>query len=684
MTSLDFVKELVNAFNVSNYGSKVNTNFVVEGDNIVVKFNCGQRSAKRYLSQMARDLVREYYSDESVAGHFFDLKSFPFNFDKGRWTFNKAGTQFTVPIGSGVIFNLKVHFAEEFRSEVRHQMIREIGGNSQHIKEILNKNIQQVAMDTSPHYIKCLWFNNPGIQAHFMKVLRAKMQKYSFDLLDFCCIDGNKVYFTNVENIDLVRSVTEVAKKRSGYHFRFPSRNDLKVRKYKGAMGALIFSLTGIPVYGYYRDNFIDEDRISNGDHFAFIPITKEGNNLRYLARMEADKINAKFSHDILTNVRGQTEATRSNEFGEVYALSDRQIALLIPVIIENSVINKDGQIEIDPELRFRALSRSPSTELSDMELESPTCSQGGVKDSPRQGSEREEETEPFLGVLEIDPSQSTCSLRAWDSSTFLNLEVSNEESEKQQVTDKSDRKSSDEYSEAKSQDSKSPKKHGGGFFCKEGPLAKLSSFKRHDEGRDTTRSTPETPVTEKLPVSESSSSFPGRIKAKSNPPSGVTSPTHEGGPEWQQRLDPDQREELCKVLSPEMKEKLNSGFFLPEYEKLLHLLYVDSETLRSLLSTSEGAEQVCSVLPPEKGKQLHPDLPFKAKKGLLFKFFDDEQEISRNVSTSSADSGLGKSLERGQSPSLIEKFNDKSLINSRVDSPNIKKYLQEGKEVFV
>ncbi|KAB2977676.1 hypothetical protein, partial [Wolbachia endosymbiont of Nasonia oneida] len=439
MTSLDFVKELVNAFNVSNYGSKVNTNFVVEGDNIVVKFNCGQRSAKRYLSQMARDLVREYYSDESVAGHFFDLKSFPFNFDKGRWTFNKAGTQFTVPIGSGVIFNLKVHFAEEFRSEVRHQMIREIGGNSQHIKEILNKNIQQVAMDTSPHYIKCLWFNNPGIQAHFMKVLRAKMQKYSFDLLDFCCIDGNKVYFTNVENIDLVRSVTEVAKKRSGYHFRFPSRNDLKVRKYKGAMGALIFSLTGIPVYGYYRDNFIDEDRISNGDHFAFIPITKEGNNLRYLARMEADKINAKFSHDILTNVRGQTEATRSNEFGEVYALSDRQIALLIPVIIENSVINKDGQIEIDPELRFRALSRSPSTELSDMELESPTCSQGGVKDSPRQGSEREEETEPFLGVLEIDPSQSTCSLRAWDSSTFLNLEVSNEESEKQQVTDKSD-----------------------------------------------------------------------------------------------------------------------------------------------------------------------------------------------------------------------------------------------------
>ncbi|MGL5029489.1 MAG: hypothetical protein ACRC6C_05370 [Wolbachia pipientis] len=287
--------------------------------------------------------------------------------------------------------------------------------------------------------------------------------------------------------------------------------------------------------------------------------------------------------------------------------------------------------------------------------------------------------------------------LEAWDNSISSKLGVSedspkdtenicNEEPEKQQVTDKSDRKSSDEYSEAKSQESESPKKqHGGGWFCKE--RKKVSPLKRRSVERDTmcsissSRSDLVHNVTEKPPLSKRPAS---ERRAKNNPSSEVTSPTHEGGPEWQQRLSPDQREELCKVLSPEMKEKLNSGFFLPGYEKLLHLLYVDSETLRSLLSTSEGAEQVCSVLPPEKGKQLHPDLPFKAKKGLLFKFFGDEQEISRNVSTSSADSGLGKSLERGQSPSLIEKFNDKSLINSRVDSPNIKKYLQEGKEVFV
>ncbi|WP_423349198.1 hypothetical protein [Wolbachia sp. wLmal] len=167
----------------------------------------------------------------------------------------------------------------------------------------------------------------------------------------------------------------------------------------------------------------------------------------------------------------------------------------------------------------------------------------------------------------------------AWDDSTFLNLEVSNEESEKQQVTDESDRKSSDECSKAKSQDSKSPeKKHGGGLQKIKKLLSSLFkkqygvNLKRHDVGRDTTRSTPETPVTEKPPVSKPFSSFPARIRARSNPSSAVTSPMHEGGPEWQQRLNPDQREELRPFLSPEERKKLNSNYFSPGEEWHLYL----------------------------------------------------------------------------------------------------------------
>ncbi|MBA8757119.1 MULTISPECIES: hypothetical protein [Wolbachia] len=115
--------------------------------------------------------------------------------------------------------------------------------------------------------------------------------------------------------------------------------------------------------------------------------------------------------------------------------------------------------------------SGGPSSGLT--ELSSPTQefpergrSQGAVGRPPRQGSEREEETGRMFQLVpgEIDPSQSTGgqsqlslgagegmltednipdqkrsssipSPIAWDDSTFLNPEVSNEEPEKQQVT---------------------------------------------------------------------------------------------------------------------------------------------------------------------------------------------------------------------------------------------------------
>lgn len=393
--NLNFVKELVNAFNISNYGSEVNTNFVIEGDNIIVKFNCDQDSADRYLSQMARGLVREYFPDEYVAGHFFDLTSLPFNFDKGEWTSSEKVTKLTVPIDSGVIFNLKVHFAEESEIDVKNRMIKAIDEKyrfgKKHIEELLNENIKAVSVSKSSHYIKCLLFNQPNVQMFFVRALRVRMEEHGYNYSDFYHVDGNKIYFKDVENIGFISSVTEIAKKRAGYHFRFPSSDDLKVRKYKDAIGELIFHLARIPICGYFRDNFIDRSRISNGDNFAFIPVVEGYGGLRYLSRGEADKISAQFSYDLFTNVRDQTEGTRSGEFGEVYAFSDRQIALLIPVIIGNSVINKDGQLEVNPELFEQLRSQSPSTGMSDAELESPKHNQEKqMRKSPRRGSKRE------------------------------------------------------------------------------------------------------------------------------------------------------------------------------------------------------------------------------------------------------------------------------------------------------
>ncbi|MDR2978097.1 MAG: hypothetical protein LBU56_01470 [Rickettsiales bacterium] len=396
MTNLDFVKELVNAFNINNYSSKVNTNFVVEGSKIVVKFNCDQDAAEKYLLQMARGLIREYFPDESVVGHFFNLKSFPFNFDKGRWTRSGAVTKFTVPIDSGVIFNLKVHFAEESEIDVKNRMVREIDEKRHLGKELiyklLNENIKAVSVSKSSRYIKCLLFNQPNVQTYFVGALKAQMEVHGCNYLDFYDIDykDKKIYFKDVENIGFIRSAIELSKKMVGYNFNFPSSHDSKVRNYKNAMSWLIFSLTKIPIHRYYYDEFIDESRIRNGDNFAFIPAIEEDNSLRYLKYMEADKINAKFSYGLLTDVRGQTKGTESDKFGDVYAFSDRQVALLIPVIIENSVINEDGQLEINPELLEQLRSRSPSTDISDTELESPKRNQEKqIRKSPRRGSER-------------------------------------------------------------------------------------------------------------------------------------------------------------------------------------------------------------------------------------------------------------------------------------------------------
>lgn len=383
--NLKFVKELINAFNVSNYGSKINTNFVVEGDNIVVKFNCDQGSAKKYLSQMAGDLIREFFPDEYVAGHFFDLRSFPFHFDKKWLKYDKKTriTKLTVPIDSRVIFNLKVHFAEicTRRIEARMSMeLEEFGLSEKDAGEMIRQGIKARVIDRPSPYLSCVSSGNANMQRHFKHTLQAQMNEYGYNYLDFYYIIGNEIYLKDVEDIGFVRSVIKVSKEKAGYNFNFPSSYDLKVRKYKDTMGDLIFDLTKIPIYGYYRDNFIDKDRISNGDHFAFIPTTKDGSNFRYLSREEVDKINARFDCDLLNNVRGQTETTQSGRFGGVYAFSNRQIALLIPIIIENSVINKDGQIEIDPGLRFQALSPAQSPFNSPMH-----AGPSGIRTPPNQ-----------------------------------------------------------------------------------------------------------------------------------------------------------------------------------------------------------------------------------------------------------------------------------------------------------
>ncbi|MDE5060650.1 MULTISPECIES: hypothetical protein [Wolbachia] len=218
--------------------------------------------------------------------------------------------------------------------------------------------------------------------------------------------------------------------------------------------------------------------------------------------------------------------------------------------------------------------------------------------------------------------------------------DVNNVEHEKQQV--------SGECSEANSQEIKSPKKHRGGLSYEEIKLilAEFSPFKRRSVERDTMCSSKSDlvhHVTKKPSLSERSAS---ERKAKSYPPSKETSPVTEA----------------CTKNKPGATELEDGGF-----------------------SNKPKIRALTSVYPTKLQESLDPDQREELLKEWEIKKSSVKAQLpGERSSQASADSGLGKSLERGQSPSLIEEFNDKSLINSRVDSPDIKKHLQEEKEVFV
>ncbi|WP_264718911.1 hypothetical protein [Wolbachia endosymbiont (group A) of Lasioglossum morio] len=598
------VRALVSAFNVNNYDfNAVKTNFTLQSDGkndyIVVSFDkgMGKYQRSRYLDSIKRKIVGEFYSIEegdtdevvlNTANLIFNIESFPFNTSTGEWSQDEQGrVEFLAPIDDGVIFNLKSHLASSLVKDVLEDM-----PTCSIVTNSFNKE----------KYLCHSKFPNKKLRKEFEHEFLSRMKaRYENVPKDPLKVEGNSVYIKDVfDDVRFIDSITRRAAWRIGIDLGIGNDVDHSVMLLKDSIINSVYQSTKTIVVGFMCASPLNRKEAS-----ILIPIMQNCRGARFLTNEEAGNINHKFNNAVLNDLDGRTQAELStNGSSGIYGIdfSNKEIShCVITKIIKNSVINKDHELAIDPELRFRALSRSPSTELLDMKLESPTCSQGvALKDSPRQGSEREEKTEPSLGVLREEIGQaSTSSLRAWDSSTFLNLEGSNKESEKQQVTDKSDRKSSDECSKAKPQDSKSPeKKHGGGWRCSKRKSDGVTSlFRQNNKGRgsvcsiSSSLSAPGGSVPEKLPVSESSSSFPGRIKAKSNPPSAVTSPTHEGVPEWQQRLNPDQREELRPFLSPELRKKLDSNSLSPEDEQLKHLLYTPEgkrELSRSLCESQE------------------------------------------------------------------------------------------------
>lgn len=656
-------QELVKAFNIILCHNEIAiTNFTVQNvrqslrnkDHIVILFDKSMDADQcmKYLDNMKGRIVETFCGNESTASLSFDMKSFPFNFNRSQLVDSNGKYRFSVPIDQSIVFNLKCLLANGLARDITGAMGRDFG--LEHVEGYTSDEIFD-----RKSYLYCMRFYDKRLQEYFIESFSATVKGYKNSPKrtdDFLKVKDNCVYI-KASIFDDVKFIKNIIKHKASLEcrdFEVPSSEDENVENLKFPIIALLRRM-GIPA-----DTILHTSYTGSGENSVLVPIIQMTSgiggkeNCRLLNKEEVNYVNRAFGMDVLRNVQDYTSPKHLPVFGNggVYGIDfyDKDISYcVLNKIVESSVINKRHELAIDPELHFRALSPAhspvevPNRYLNEAQLEYPTRSQGEeLGRPPRRG---------FIGahsglvsVDQVDIPGTSEGFSSWSQSGPSSWKGANPVGANPCLS----------QGTSENKKSESPKKH----WSRAIPNEILSFLKRNNKERNSissSRSTPAISVTKKPPLSERSAS---ERKAKSNPPSKVTSPTHEGVPgglKLQQCLTSGQSKELYKVLSPEMKKKLDSGSLPLGYEKLLYLLYVDKRELRLLLSEPKAKEQMCSVLPlpPEKMEQVQSSSPEEVL-SLLHTFFNNQ------------------------------KISDNFLISSRVDSPNIKKHLQEEKEVFI
>ncbi|MFP3021226.1 MAG: hypothetical protein ACEY3F_08055 [Wolbachia sp.] len=742
-------QELVKAFNIILCHNEIAiTNFTVQNvrqslrnkDHIVILFDKSMDADQcmKYLDNMKGRIVETFCGNESTASLSFDMKSFPFNFNRSQLVDSNGKYRFSVPIDQSIVFNLKCLLANGLARDITGAMGRDFG--LEHVEGYTSDEIFD-----RKSYLYCMRFYDKRLQEYFIESFSATVKGYKNSPKrtdDFLKVKDNCVYI-KASIFDDVKFIKNIIKHKASLEcrdFEVPSSEDENVENLKFPIIALLRRM-GIPA-----DTILHTSYTGSGENSVLVPIIQMTSdiggkeNCRLLNKEEVNYVNRAFGMDVLRNVQDYTSPKHLPVFGNggVYGIDfyDKDISYcVLNKIVESSVINKRHELAIDPELHFRALSPAhspvevPNRYLNEAQLEYPTRSQGEELGRPPgrgfigahsglvsvdqvdiPGTSEGFSPRSHLSSPVTNPHSSKCVGAAqtvpagtsawsqpigfwsspapsaepslWQPSRPLSRKGANESGSawtSQPIGFWSSPASSAGFSSwsqsgpsswkganpvganpclsqgtSENKKSESPKKH----WSRAIPNEILSFLKRNNKERNSissSRSTPAISVTKKPPLSERSAS---ERKAKSNPPSKVTSPTHEGVPgglKLQQCLTSGQSKELYKVLSPEMKKKLDSGSLPLGYEKLLYLLYVDKRELRLLLSEPKAKEQMCSVLPlpPEKMEQVQSSSPEEVL-SLLHTFFNNQ------------------------------KISDNFLISSRVDSPNIKKHLQEEKEVFI
>ncbi|MGL9779406.1 MAG: hypothetical protein ACR5K5_04065 [Wolbachia sp.] len=399
------LRALVSAFNVNNYDfNAVKTNFTLQSrygkDCIVVLFDKGMKDyqCSEYLYNIKRKIVGEFYgieegdTDEVVlntANLIFDVESFPFNNYKGSWSVGKhGGFEFVAPIDKGVIFNLKSHLASLLKKDVIVGM-----PTCSIVTNSFNKG----------KYLCHSKFPDKELRKQFESMFLFRMEeRYENAPKNPLKVEGNSVYIKDVfDDARFVDSITRRAAWRIGIDLGVSNDVDHSVMLLKDSIINSFYQSTKTIVAGFMCASPLNREEAS-----ILIPIMQDCRGARFLTKEEARDINHAFNNVVLDDVSDKTQATfKVNGSSAIYGIdfSNKEIShCVVTKIIESSVINKDHELAIDPELHLQALSPAQSpvrvpngpssglTELSSLIQEFPTRDQNVVlKDSPRRESEK-------------------------------------------------------------------------------------------------------------------------------------------------------------------------------------------------------------------------------------------------------------------------------------------------------
>ncbi len=409
MPKNNFVTELVNAFNLRNYYfDDVNTNFTVKGNKIVGLF-ASDVEVKKYFQEVRKEIIKRHYGTEEVAGEYYNLNYFPFVFDvNSKWKAEGSAirkVELADSTNNEVIRNLKIYFAKEFQRAVEAEVVKNLETSARMMKkkacECLEGSVLEEIDRHSP-YLYCISFNDryckenrypprffEAFRGMYISAFDLKLEEYGFnDSSIFYEQRDNKLYIKDITNINVVKNVAKHVKGRVALDFRTPGKEDSKVENFKDVLSSLVSKQVRKSINVYDYDTFTDENKIKNGHSFALMPfIEMDDGQFETLSSRDASKINKVFNGGIfngftndnfISDIRGKTANPQFANCKEpVYAFSNKQIALLLPIIMQSPIAynERNGCFEfaVDPEnFKRRGSSRSSSTVTSPTHAEPP------------------------------------------------------------------------------------------------------------------------------------------------------------------------------------------------------------------------------------------------------------------------------------------------------------------------